>query len=119
MASRRPNAEIIEFGSDGDGLPFQAACRWSIDGGDHGFFRAGSLSQMGKTVKGSKAFQEIAEAQAFKEFGDVGLAGLRLELIDGIREFEVAANGCQILGQEGLLLIVGQFFLKLLPFHLV
>ena len=22
---------IIEFGSDGDGLPFQAACRWSIE----------------------------------------------------------------------------------------
>ena len=41
---------IIEFGSDGDGLPFQAACRWSIDGGDHGFFRAGSLSQMGNCL---------------------------------------------------------------------
>lgn len=89
---------IVKFGSDGDDVSFQAVGRRSFDGGDHGFFRAGSICEMGKTVKGGKAFQEITEAQAFKEFGHVSLAGLRLELIDRIREFEVAANGRQIFG---------------------
>ena len=110
---------IVKFGSDGDDVSFQAVCRRSFDGGDHGFFRAGSICEMGKAVKGGKAFQEIAEAQALKKFGHVSLAGLGLELVDGIGQVEVAANGRQIFGQEGLILIVGQFFLKLLPFHLV
>ena len=114
----RDGLAVVIAGGDGDGLPFQAGCLGSGHDLD-GFSRGRPFGQMGKAVEGSKAFQEIAEAQAAEELGHVFLARLGLEHVHGIIQGHVAADGRQILGQDGLVLVIGQFFLQFLALHFV
>lgn len=90
---------IVKFGSHGDDLVFQAVRQRRFDGFHHrGCGCISTAFEMSKAVEGGKAFQEITEAQALKEFRYVSLARLGLELVDGISQVQVAANGRQILG---------------------
>ena len=90
---------IVKFGSHGDDLSFRlSASGASMASTTGGCGCISTAFEMSKAVEGGKAFQEITEAQALKEFRYVSLARLGLELVDGISQVQVAANGRQILG---------------------
>ena len=114
----RDGLAAVIAGGDGDGLPFQAGrarCVHDLDGR----CRCRGVCQMREAVEGGKAFQKIAEAQAAEELGHVFLARLGLEHVHGVIEGHVTADSGQVLGQDGLVLVVGQFFLQLLALHFV
>ena len=100
---------IVKFGGYGNDFPLQAFSRRRIDGRDCSFFGLRSCAEVRKAVKGGKTFQEIAEAQAFKEFSYVSLTRLGLELVDGIGQVEVAANVAKSLDKRALSLLSANF----------